>query len=199
MREFKYYLNVIDIAFGVISFSYNILTTISIFSLSLSFGIFVYNTNKTFPFSRFRKIAEVFVNIFAFSFFVYLFSWMLFLSWDTVTNRGKKRNLNNHSTIYNWNRNSLSAHNFAKVQLSKAYLVVQRFDIECFSGTYLNSSFPFYDEIFYIPGYVIARGNCPVKSKREGLCIYCKNCLPWKVLNIKFLHEHIAFDLQSGD
>ena len=85
MREFKYYLNGIDIAFGIISFSYNILTTISIFSLSLSFGIFVYNTNKTFPFSRFRKIAEVLVNIFAFSFFVYLFSWMLFLSGDTVT------------------------------------------------------------------------------------------------------------------
>ena len=155
MREFKYYLNDIDIGFVVISFSYSILTTISIFSLSLSFGIFVYNTSKTFPFSRFRKIAEVFVNIFAFSFFVYLFSWMLFLSGDAVTNRGKKRNLNNHSTIYNWNRNSLSAHNFAKVQLSKAYLAVQRFDIECFSGTYLNSSFPFYDESFIYPATLL--------------------------------------------
>ena len=31
------------------------------------------------------------------------------------------------------------------------------------------------------------------------VCIYCKNCLPLNVLNIKFLHEHIAFDLQSGD
>ena len=103
---------------------------------------------------------------------------MLFLSGDTETNPGKKCNLNNHPTIYHLNLNSLSAHNFAKVQLSKAYLAVQRFDIECFSGTYLNSSFPFYDEIFYIPGYVIARGNCPVKSKRGGLCIYCKNCLP---------------------
>ena len=95
--------------------------------------------------------------------------------------------------------NSLSAHDFAKVQLSKAYLAVHKVDIECFSGTYLNSSFPFYDEILYIPGYIIARGNRPVKSKLGGVCIYCKNGLPLNALNIKFLHEHIAFDLQSGD
>ena len=169
MREFKYYLNDIDIAFGVISFSYSILTTISIFSLSLSFGIFIYNTNKILPFSRIGKIAKMFVIIFVFTFFVYLFSWMLFLSGDTETNLGKKCNLNNHPTIYHWNLNSLSAHNFATVQLSKAYFAVHKFDIECSSGTYLNSSFPFYDEILYIPGYIIVMGNRPVKSKCGGM------------------------------
>ena len=151
MREFKYYLNDIDIAFGVISFSYSILTTISIFSLSLSFGIFVYNTNKILLFSRIGKIAKMFVYIFVFTFFVYLFSWMLSLSGDTETNPGKKCNLNNHPTIYHWNLNSLSAHNFTKVQLSKAHLAVHKFDIEWFSGTHLSFSFPFYDEILYIP------------------------------------------------
>ena len=124
---------------------------------------------------------------------------MLSLSGDTETNPGKKCNLNNHPTIYHLNLNSLSAHNFAKVQLSKAYLAVHKFDIECFSRTYFDSSFLFYDEILYIPGYVIVRGNRPVKSKRGCGCIYRKNCLPLNVLNIKFLHEHIAFDLQSGD
>ena len=100
MREFKYYLNHIDIGFGVISFSYSILTTISIFSLSLSFGIFVYNTNKILPFPRIGKIAKRFVIIFVFTFFVYLFSWMQFLSGNNETNPGKKCNLNNHPTIY---------------------------------------------------------------------------------------------------
>ena len=76
---------------------------------------------------------------------------------------------------------------------------MQKFDIECFSGTYLNSTFPFYDEILYIPSHVIVRGNRPVKSKRGGVSIYYKNRLPLKVLNIKFLQEHIGFDLQSGD
>ena len=68
---------------------------------------------------------------------------MLSLSGDTETNPGKKCNLNNHPTIYHLNLNSLSAHNFAKVQLSIAYLAVHKFDIECFSGTYLDSSFLF--------------------------------------------------------
>ena len=63
----------------------------------------------------------------------------------------------------------------------------------------LELLFPIYDEVLYIPGYVIARGNRPVKGKRGGACTCCKNCLPLKVLNIKFLHAHIAFYLQSGD
>ena len=73
-QHFKYYLNDIDIAFGVISFSCSILVTISIFFLSLSFGIFVCNTIKIFLFSRFKKIKGVFVSIFVFTFFIfYLF------------------------------------------------------------------------------------------------------------------------------
>ena len=55
----KYYLNYIDIAFGVRSFSCSILTTISIFFLSLIFWIFVCNTTKIFLFTRFRKINGV--------------------------------------------------------------------------------------------------------------------------------------------
>ena len=55
----KYYLNYIDIAFGVTSFSCSILATISIFFLSLIFWIFVCNTTKIFLFTRFRKINGV--------------------------------------------------------------------------------------------------------------------------------------------
>ena len=44
-QYFKYYLNDIDIAFGVLSFSGNILTTISIFFSSLSFAIWKQKKN----------------------------------------------------------------------------------------------------------------------------------------------------------
>ena len=84
------------------------------------------------------------------------------------------------------------------MQISKEYLAVQKFDMECFSGTYLNSSFPFYGDILYILGYIIFRDNCAVNSKRGGVCIYYKNCLPLNVLKIKFPNEQIAFYLQSG-
>ena len=173
--------------------------SISIFFLSLSLGIFVCHTIKTFLFSRFKKIKGVFVSIFVFTFFVSFLSRRLLLSGDIETNPGPRRNLSNHFTICHWNLNSISAHNFANVQLLKAYLAVHKFDIVCLSETYLNSSFPFDDDNFDIPGYIMIRVNHPANSKRGGVCMYYKNCLPLKVLDIRFLHESIAFELRIGD
>ena len=39
----------------------------------------------------------------------------------------------------------------------------------------------------------------PANSKRGSVCISYENCLPLKVLDISFLQESIAFDLQIGD
>ena len=163
----KYYLYDSDIAFGVISSSYNILIFVSIFSLTLSFGIFLCNTIKIFLCSRFTKIEEVFFSMFVFTFFVFFTSRKLFLSGDIETNSGQKPNLNNFFT----------------------------FDIVFLSETRLNDSFPFDDDNLDIPGYIMARTNHPANSKRGGVCMYFTNCLPLKFLNIKFLHETIAFDL----
>ena len=121
-QHFKYYLNDIDI--GVILFSCSILATISIFFLSLRFGIFICNTIKIFLFSRFKKNKGVFVSIFIFTFFISFFSRKLFLSGDIENNPEPRRNLNNHFTICHWNLNSISTHNFVKIHLLKAYLAM---------------------------------------------------------------------------
>ena len=135
---------------------------------------------------------------------VYLFSHFLFLffprklllSGDIETNPGPRCSLSNHFTICHWNLNITSAHNFAKVQLLKAYLTVHKLDITCLSETYLNSSFPFDDDNLDIPGYIMVRADHPANSKRGGVCMYYKNCLPLKVLDIRFLHESVAFELR---
>ena len=98
-QHVKCHLNDIDIAFSVISFSCSILTTISIFFLSLSLGIFVCHTIKIFLFSRFRKIKGVFVSIFVFTFFVSFFFTKATFCGDIETNAGPRCNLNNHFTI----------------------------------------------------------------------------------------------------
>ena len=90
--------------------------------------------------------------------------------------------------------NNISAHNFAKLQLLKAYLAVYKFDIVCLSETYLNSIFLFDDDKLNIAGYFMVRGDHPANSKRGSVCVYYKNCLP-KVLDITFLHESIVLDL----
>ena len=86
-----------------------------------------------------------------------------------------------------------------KVQLLKEYLTEHEFDIVCLSGTYLNSSFLFDDDHFDIPGHIMIRVDHPVNSKRGGECMCYKYCLPLKVLDIRFLHESMSFDLRIGD
>ena len=72
-QQVKCHLNDIDIAFSEISFSCSILTTISIFFLSFSLGIFVCNTIKILLFSKLRMIKGVFVSIFFFHIFCFFF------------------------------------------------------------------------------------------------------------------------------
>ena len=77
-------------------------------------------------------------------------------------------------------------------------MAVHKFDIAFLSEPYLNSSFPFDYDNLDIPGYVMVRADHPTYGKRGGVCMYYKNCLPLKVLDIRFLPESIAFDLRIG-
>ena len=86
-----------------------------------------------------------------------------------------------------------------KISLLKAYITVHKFDIICLSETYLDSSTRHDDENLEIPGYDIARADHPTNTKRGGVCIYYKKCLPLRVLNIIFLNECINFELRIGD
>ena len=62
-----------------------------------------------------------------------------------------------------------------------------------------NSSFPSDDDDLDISGYIMVRADHAANCKRGGVFIYYKNCLPLKVLDIRFLHESIAFNLQIGE
>ena len=78
-------------------------------------------------------------------------------------NPGPKRTPEESLSIFHWNLNSISAHN---------YLVFHKFDIICLSETYLNSSNSPDDETLEISGYNLVCYDHPLKSKRGGVCIY---------------------------
>ena len=86
-----------------------------------------------------------------------------------------------------------------KISLLKAYITVHKFDIICLSETYLDSSTRPDDDNLEIEGYDIARADHLTNTKRGGVCIYYKKCLPLRVLNIIFLNECINFELRIGD
>ena len=47
-------------------------------------------------------------------------------------------------------------------------------------------------------GYELVRSDYPSQHKSGGACIYFRNSLPLKILNIHYLQESISFELQVG-
>ena len=99
-------------------------------------------------------------------------------------------------SLCHWNLNSISAHNYIKLFLLKAYIAIHKFDIICLSETYLDSSTSSDDDNLAISGYNLIRSDHPSNNKRGGVCIYYKNFLPFCVPSIsKNLQECINFEL----
>ena len=89
-------------------------------------------------------------------------------------------------------------HNFIKISLLKAYTATHKSDVIHLSETYLDSSISNDDYNLEIPGYDLFRADHPSNTKWGGVCIYYRNSLPWKILNIQYLHECINFEIRIG-
>ena len=114
-------------------------------------------------------------------------------------NLGPKRYSVNYLTICYWNLNSIVAHNVIKVALLKTYLSVHEMDIICLSETYLESSVPFQDDNLQIPRFSSVRAAHPSNTKRGGVLIWYKNFLLIKLIDAKYLHESLNFELRVGE
>ena len=62
---------------------------------------------------------------------------------------------------------------------------------------YPISSFPLHGVNLEIQGYELVRSDHPSKHEKGCLCIYLRNPLPLKILNIH-LQKSISFELQVG-
>ena len=120
--------------------------------------------------------------------FIWVDALLIRQSGDKEMNSGPKPNPCHSFSICHWNVNSLTSHNYLKVSLLRAYVAIRKFDIVCLSETYLNSSNLSDDGNFYLSGYNLVRADHPSNAKKSGVCIYFKNSLPLKVLDIQFLY-----------
>ena len=100
---------------------------------------------------------------------------MLLLGGDVELNPGPEHSSSNAFYIGHWILNSISAHNYVKVFLFKAYIAIHKFDIICISETYLDSSPPFDDNNLEISGYTLVRSDHLSNNKKSGVCIYYKS------------------------
>ena len=104
--------------------------------------------------------------------FVWIHALLIRQSGDVEMNPGAKPNPCHSFSIFHWNLNSLTAHNYLKVSLLWAYVAIKKFDAVCLSDTYLDSSNLSDDENFDLPGYNLVRVDHPSNAKRGGVCIF---------------------------
>ena len=104
-------------------------------------------------------------------------------SGDVEENPGRKPSSSQSFSICHWNLNTISAHNYMKLSLLRAYLSTHKFDVIYISDTYLNSTSTV-DENLEIAGYTLIRADHPSNTRRGGVCIYYKNSIAFKLLDI---------------
>ena len=129
--------------------------------------------------------------------------WLYFLaikgSGNKEENPSPKLNSCDCLSICHWNPNRISAHNFIKLSLLRAYISIYKIDTICLSETYLDSSISSHNDNLELPGYNLVRADNPTNTKRGGVCIYYHNFLPLKVIDIQFINECINFEIRIGE
>ena len=131
--------------------------------------------------------------------FICVHALLIRQSGDIEMSPGPKSNPCHSFSLCHWNLNSLTAHNYLKVSLLRAYVAIKKFDVVCLSETYLDSSNLSDDDNFDIPGCNVVRADHPSNTKKDGVCIYFKNSLPLKVLDIQLLQKCINFEIEISD
>ena len=121
---------------------------------------------------------------------------ILLLSGDVEMNPGPKLISKESFSICQWKLNDITAHNYTKILLLKAYIAVYKFDIIFLSETFLESKTLPDEDNLDISGYNLVRSDQPSNSKRGGVCIYYKETLPLRVINVNYLNECIRLELK---
>ena len=98
--------------------------------------------------------------------------FLVLLNGGVEINPGPNRSPKASLSICHWNLNSISAHNYVKLSLLRAYLAFHNLDLP---KTYLNSSNSPDDETLEISGCNLVRSDHPLNSKRGGVCMYYKS------------------------
>ena len=113
---------------------------------------------------------------------------------ETLNQTQNQRNLKKKSlSVFHWNCNSISAHNFSKLTQMKAYISLYKHDFICLSEIYLDSSKP--DSLLEIDRYILVRADHSNNIKRGGVCIYYKESFPVQVISLPYLKEALLLEI----
>ena len=116
---------------------------------------------------------------------------------DIELNPGLRKLKTNSFSVCHWNLNSLCAHNFSKLTQLKAYNSLYKYDFICLSETYLDTTTP--DELIEIKGYKPVPADHPDNIRRGGVCIYYKESLPVRDINLSYFKEALLLEMDYNN
>ena len=124
-------------------------------------------------------------------------SIFLLLCGDIELNPGpiEKRNSRFNFSISHYNLNSLTTHNFEKVNLLEAYNAVNKFDIICLLESSLDFSILTESNNLKINGYKMVRADHSSNVKRGGVCAYDKESMPVRNFSHSYLSECLTLEV----
>ena len=141
------------------------------------------------------RISYIYIPL-AFIHHIWLYLIIFNRSGDIEINPGPKSNSYQSFSIFHWNLNRISVHNFLRLSLLRAYI---KSDVVCLSETYLDSSILHDDDHLQILGYNLYREDHSLNVKSGVVCIYYNISLPLNVKNIRYLQECINFEIKIKD
>ena len=109
-------------------------------------------------------------------------------------NPGTKFSSRECFSICHWNLNSISAQCYTKLSLLTVYNLAYNFDNICVSETFLN-----FETAPKNPNLEMYRADHPSSCKRGSVCIFYKETLPLRALNISNLNECINFEVSIAN
>ena len=172
--------------FSIWKWSNNLFKYVSIFSSLLLYiclcSLFLSRESVLKITIKFCILIFLLFNIFQIV-FECLCSLLVMLSGGVEVSPGTKKKDRDCLSICYWNLNSISAYGYSKLFLLNLYNLLHKFDIICLSKTYLDSNTLLEDDNRKISGYSFVRSD-----HYGGACLYCKNNLPLKVINIGYLN-----------
>ena len=119
--------------------------------------------------------------------------YLLILCGENELNPGRKDV--KYLSLCHWNLNSITAHDFAKVSAIKAFNTTKNFDFVCLSESYLDSDISSVDKNLCLDGNKLIRADHPKNIKQGGVCIYYRETLPVKIVQLNYLPECLVCEI----
>ena len=124
--------------------------------------------------------------------FLYIFVFLRHHG-DIELNPGPRKSKRNTVSVCHWNLNSITAHNISKLTQLKAHVSTYKCDFICLSETFLDSSTP--DNLVDIQRYNLVHADELDNTKRGVVCIYYKESLPVRVINLPYFKEALLLEM----